>query len=461
MRVYALYLLVVFLSLYAYRDWFKSLCGLILLMAVIEHPDMPKTIGGIQGLNMWNVLMANVLLGWLIARRREGLEWDMPRSINALLILYLLVVLIGFARMMADRSHLEEFTTADLVSENLINTLKWVIPGLLVFDGCRSRGRLKLALGCTLVMYALLAVQVIRWMPPDSALSGSDLEARSRKIIENEVGYHRVNMSAILAGGSWAVLATLPLFARWRSRAPIIVAFLGMSYAQALTGGRMGYATWGCVGLVMCLVRWRKALPLFPIVAILIVGLLPGVSERMLQGFDTLNASGQSATDDYELTAGRTLIWPHVIDKIAESPAIGHGRLAMKRTGLADFLMARFGESFPHPHNAYLQLLLDNGAVGALPILFFYLLILRCALQQFRAGPDVWCVAAGGATLALVLSLMIASAGSQTFYPREAAVGMWVAFAISQRLVTVPRPTVSRAWASSGHTVQRLTQKYP
>ena len=49
MRVYALYLLVACLSLYAYRDWFKSLCGLILLMAVIEHSDMPKSIMGIQG----------------------------------------------------------------------------------------------------------------------------------------------------------------------------------------------------------------------------------------------------------------------------------------------------------------------------------------------------------------------------------------------------------------------------
>ena len=104
MRVYVLYLIIAFLSLYAYRDWFKSLCGLILLMAVIEHPDMPKTIMGIQGLNPWNVLLVNVVLGWLMNRRREGLVWDMPRHISITLSLYVLVILVGFVRLLlADR----------------------------------------------------------------------------------------------------------------------------------------------------------------------------------------------------------------------------------------------------------------------------------------------------------------------------------------------------------------------
>ena len=59
-RITALYIFVTFLCIYAWKDWFKSLCGLILLMAVIEHPDMPKTVLGIQGLNPWNVLFAMI-----------------------------------------------------------------------------------------------------------------------------------------------------------------------------------------------------------------------------------------------------------------------------------------------------------------------------------------------------------------------------------------------------------------
>ncbi len=44
-----------------------------------------------------------------------------------------------------------------------------------------------------------------------TAMSGAALTARSRKIILNEVGYHAVNMSMMLSGASWAVIATLPL----------------------------------------------------------------------------------------------------------------------------------------------------------------------------------------------------------------------------------------------------------
>src|SRR5262249_10309710 len=80
---------VLFLALYAWRDWYKSACGLVLLMAVMEHPDMPKTMFDMQGLNPWNLLLTVVLLAWVAQRRREGLVWDMPRHITVLLFGYL------------------------------------------------------------------------------------------------------------------------------------------------------------------------------------------------------------------------------------------------------------------------------------------------------------------------------------------------------------------------------------
>ena len=168
-------LLFVFCSgvaIYAWRDWYKSLCGLILLMAVLEHPDMPKTILGIQGLNVWNILFACILLSWAAHRSEEGLSWDMPGHITILLLLYLSVVLVGFFRMMSDARFLAVNPLAASVSEYLINTVKWVVPGLLLFDGCRSRSRFLLALFSLLALYFLLGLQVIRWIPPSEAVSG-------------------------------------------------------------------------------------------------------------------------------------------------------------------------------------------------------------------------------------------------------------------------------------------------
>jgi O-antigen ligase len=166
----------------------------------------------------------------------------------------------------------------------------------------------------------------------------------------------------------------------------------------------------------------------------------------MTQGFtadtqdtsDYLREQGYESEgpDAYTITAGRTLIWPYVVAKIKEAPAFGYGREAMKRTGLADFLLHEMGEVFPHPHNAYLQWLLDNGLVGFLLVMPFYVLMIALSFSLFRDSRSPVFVAAGGAALALLLALLIGSMGSQTFYPREGAVGMWAAFGLMLRVTT-------------------------
>ncbi|MCH9033553.1 MAG: O-antigen ligase family protein [Planctomycetes bacterium] len=429
-RVYILYLVIAFLSLYAYRDWFKSLCGLILLMAVIEHPDMPKTIMGIQGLNPWNVLLVNVVLGWLMNRRREGLVWDMPRHISIAMGLYILVILVGFMRLMlADRVGMSA-TVAGLVSEELINTIKWLVPGILLFDGCRSRRRLMLGMVSILALYLLMSLQVVRYIPLDAVQSGAALTVKTRKLISANIGYHAVAVAMMLSGTAWAVLATLPLVRKRRYQILVVGIFVFMTYALALTAGRMGYVTWGVVGLILCLLRWRKRLLLLPLFAVLATFVTPGATERMLQGFGESSVSGETYTDDYAVTSGRTLIWPHVVDKIMQSPLLGYGREAMVHTGLARWLAESLNEDFHHPHNAYLEWTLDNGLLGLIIALVLYGIIVAHAVALFRDRSNPWHAAVGGIALALVLGLLVAGMGSQTLYPREDTLGMWAAIGL-------------------------------
>jgi len=456
MREYALYLFVAFFSLYAFRDWFKSACALVLLIAVIQHPDFPKEAAGIQGANPWNILLVFVFAAWLINRRVENLRWDMPRGVGLLLAGYVLVVLIGFMRRFADMTNCEEIGRGELISEYLINTFKFAVPGIMIFDGCRNPKRMRMALIATLGVYVLLALQVIRWMPIQAGLTGADLTERSRKILQNEVGFHAVNLSMMLAGASWGLLACLPLVrGKWRRFALIGTALIVM-FAQALTGGRTGYATWAAIGLILCMLKWRKQLLLVPVAALLIAVAVPGAVDRMMQGFGKTDVSGREYTDSYKVTSGRTLIWPHVVDKIMESPVIGWGRLGMNRTGLVTFLMYQFQESFPHPHNVYLECLLDNGVVGAIPILGFYFLILYMSIRMFRSKDRPWHAAVGGVSAALVLALLIAGVGSQTFYPREGAAPMWVAMGMMLRVAVEARrrPAPARFQRSVGRPPQ-------
>jgi O-antigen ligase len=292
-------------------------------------------------------------------------------------------------------------------------------------------------------------------MPPGAAISGQDLGARSQKIIMNEIGYHRVNLSMMLAGASWAVFAFRPMLKKRGFLVFIIImAALSLVYAQALTAGRAGYVTWGIVGLILCIIRWRKYLLFAPILVIAITLAIPGVVERMSQGFgqgkrdtnpkiEEIYKSDPDEPDMYTILAGRNIAWPFIIHKIDESPFIGYGRLAMTRTGLQSFLWEKFGESFPHPHNAYLEMLLDNGWIGFLIVMPFYLIVLWHSISLFRDSRSPVFVAIGGVTCALVLALLVASIGSQTFYPREGAVGMWCAIGLMLR-VYVERKRVLR-----------------
>jgi O-antigen ligase len=433
-RLSLLAIYVVGAALYASKDWYKSLCALILLMAVVEHPDMPKTILGIQGLNPWNLLLMAVVAGWAAARSKEKLKWDLPAHITVMLTLYLGVIIVGFVRMILNRDYLDE-SALSLTSEYLVNTLKWVIPGLLLYDGCRTRERFRMAMLCVLGVYVLLGVQVIRWMPLSAAVSGDALSERSLKILVNEVGYHRVNISAMLAGAAWAVFAGRALAENSKQGAAVLAASAATLFGQALTGGRAGYVTFAGVGFVLCVLRWRKYLLLAPVAVVGILIVAPGVAERMLEGFSPETRSmptriqqmqgGAQGADAYTITAGRNLIWPYVIDKISDRPWFGYGRLAMVRTGLTHFLSTQLDEGFSHPHNAYLEMLFDNGLVGFVLVMPFYWLLLWRSFALFRDSRSPVFVAVGGSTAAMILGLLIASLGSQTFYPREGWMGMW------------------------------------
>jgi O-antigen ligase len=434
-RISALYILVAGLSIYAWKDWFKSLCGLILLMAVMEHRDMPRSMFGIQGFNPWNVLFVAIFLAWLVNRRREGLTWDMPRYVSVLLLLYLGVIVAGLIRTVFDRTYIEDYAIKHLISDQLVNTVKWVLPGLLLFDGCRTRKRVVTALVCILAMYFLIAVQVVRGLPASSVLhAGSNINETRRAC--SDIGYSACDMSTMLAGASWGIVAALSLIHK-KKYGLTVLAIAGMvAFGQALTGGRAGYLAWGATGLALCFLKWRKLLILAPVVVVLLPIIFPGAAERMLEGFGQTDVSGETVIDDLSVTSGRTVVWPQVIDKIGESPMVGYGRLATKRTGLSHQVTLELGhakELFSHPHNIYLETLLDNGILGSLPIFLFWATMVVYAARLFRDNNGLYS-AVGGVALALMLAQLFAGIGSQHFYPEQSTLGVWAAMFLSLRV---------------------------
>lgn len=442
LRVIACSLYVIFFAFYARRNWFASLCATIVFMAFMQHPDMIKikNLGGIQGLNLWNILMLAVLLCWWSSRRVHGLEWDMPTLLKRLLLLYFIVITVGVVRLLADPAGLEGSRTmpgvssTSMVSEYFVNSIKWVLPGLLLFDSCRSRRQVIIGLASILALYFLLAAQVIKHVPLSYA-AADNFNHVAYKLVQQSVGYNRVTLSMMLGGASWAMIAMLPLAETQRQRFAILGCAGIIALGQALTGGRSGYVGWAVVGLVLCLVRWRRLLVLIPIAVAGVCLLLPGVRDRMLQG---ISGGGNTAAgaDAYEMTSGRNIAWPYVVRKIQEGPFFGFGRVAMMTAGVYQRILddTDGGEAFPHPHNAYLEILLDSGLIGFLVVVPFYVVVLRHGFRLFLDRSDPLYGAVGGVCCALVLALLVAAMGGETFYPREGAVGMWAAMGVMLRV---------------------------
>ena len=468
-RITLLTLLIAYLSVYAWKDWFRAACWLVLLMAVFQHPDMPKSILNIPGLNHWNFLFLNVFMSWLLNRKKEKLAWEMPKHLNYLMFFYSFFIVVSVIRYLNNPSGVIELVNTfggsyDLgsaaINEYLINCFKWVLPAIIIFDGCRTRKQYNFAIVMLALMFILLALQVIKAMKFGSlGMSGESLQRRALKVISRSVGYHRVNMSMMMSGAFWLVFC-LKEFVNKKTHFFIIVpSCLSIFLATAMTGGRTGYATWAILGLVFCLFKWRKYLWFAPLVLILILVLAPSAVERFTQGMTSGHDSDISAQNEVDfgdeqidmesVTSGRVIAWPLVWESIKEAPFFGYGREAMKNIGITRQIMIEhgIGETFPHPHNVYLQWVQDNGFIGGMPVFIFYFLMLKYSWGLYRDNSERIYVVAGGMSLALILAFLIAGMGSQTFYPREGAVGMWVAMLLMLR-VKLEREKVNKGYVS-------------
>ena len=415
---------------------------------------MPKTIMGIQGLNPWNILMLFVAAGWFVSRQKEGTTLPIPAGIRILLIIYVSFVFISAFRLLGSYDEFVRWgqvTMGDvdskmsLISEHIINSVKWLVPGFLLYKGCNSRERLYWAIGAVLMVYVLLAVQVIRWMPLSNLTGGDALSERALKILSNEIGFHRVNLSMLLSGGSWAIFCTRIWFQSKKMFLVVCFASVMLLFAVALTGGRTGYVTWAFVGMMIASVKWKKYIFLAPIPVLVMYMLVPSAFDRLFQGTDeneTIQMSealredlAMTQTDMvlYSVTSGRNIAWPFVMEKVGERPWLGYGRQAMVTTGVTAYLWTSYSESFPHPHNLYLEFLMENGILGLFPVLLLFLIVLRRSYALFKDKHNVDYQVVGGICFALILAFMFAGIGSQTFYPREGAVGMWCAMALVLR----------------------------
>ena len=436
---------------------------------------MPRTLLGISGLNIYNIMLLGVLIGFYFQNAKEKLQWQIPKWINFCLIVYIVVFIIAFLRMEFGFSDYMPFyqtrgtgmpSRGSFFIDYFINPLRWFLPFLLFCYGASTPERQKFGMYAIVATATLFALQIISRMMP-ALIGGDDLAERALRVLDRNIGYHRVDLAALMAGSAWAVFSLRLAINNWLVKNALLGLFVVITLALLLTGGRTGYAAWGGCGFMLMLLRWRGWLTLAPFGLVLALTMVPGLWERMTEGFTEESHSGYaqqgkgdiSAVDDsgrdlYAITSGRITVWPSVINKISEAPLNGYGFHAFRRLDMNRVIEDEYGFAHPvgHPHNAYLQYALDNGVPALIIVLMFFGLVSLRAFGIFldKSSPPVH-QALAGMTLSFAACHAVASMGSQSFYPTQGSVLMWCAFGLFLAAVQYQE----RSEASSVGAVQK------
>lgn len=438
-RYSLLSMFILFFCMYSLKDWYRGLLGMLFLVAFMERQDMPEQLLGIYGLAPFNVLLLFVILGMFLQRSQEDDGWRTPSYLKWSLIAMGVMILVGHYRLVSNFGGYQEFyyylgvqgsSKGVLFLENVVTTTKWLIPALLVLLGCNSEKRTNETIFVLAVVVFILGVQIIRSMGLGLITDGDALQKRAVRIMDRDIGFHRNQISLWMAGGFWFIWF-LMMESKEKFKKVVLIAVAGVVFlGLVLTGSRGGLLTWAICGAVFAWLRFRRLLIVGPLVVLIAVAFVPALQERVMQ---TINPQSEIIYLDDEqgdryasASAGRTVLWSRVIDKIEERPLAGYGREAMINTGISLELLQQYDRSMAakHPHNAYLQLVLDNGLIGLMIVLLFFGTLIRRSARMVNSE-DQHTRLVGGVGVAWLVSFMAAGITAQRFYPNEGSIFVW------------------------------------
>ncbi len=454
MRTAIVTLIMLFIIVYAQRDWFRALCCLVVFTALTEYPGLPNPLDA-KGFNHWSVMFTAIVLAWMLSRIVRPRTWNFPRGWLIVIGLYLVVEMIGVARLCWSldtfKAHAvkvnvgyAQYTVRSVLIDVVYSPMRYMLVGLLLFDGARTRRQLLYGLVAVLsavLIYALIVNKEI----PLSGLVGGGMDYRRR--ISKWTSRHPNDLARLFVATFWMGISLWQLkVGSFKLRIVVPVALGFIVIALGHTHSRGGYLAFVVVGLAVALTvrSWRT----FAVLATAIVATItfaPSVTSRMLTGVDT---SGNEQHDMAEVTGGRDTIWAAAIEGVKESPWIGHGNRGYAvSSALQSSIVTGGGEL--HPHNAYLETLLDHGILGAGGRVAPFLYVLGAGAVLVRRRVDPLLRLVGVAAVAWPLASFAMGLSGQHWGFSENLFTFWCVTGLTVRALMVPDTVPRRAGASA------------
>jgi O-antigen ligase len=430
------------------RDFRIGVVLLILLLPISRSTVFPHEVLGVTGLNPLNLLLLGTLGAVLLhASSDSGPRRLVPRPLLWSYVVPILIAGVVGSRHVAEippflfHTLVEFDSVASYFRDVVLKPLSMVVFALLVAAAVsRSEKPEKFlipTLISTWVMVALIVVFVAR-----SGISLGQLASTESREFLSPLGMHANELGRLYAS-AYALL----LFTWAGSKAPgLRLALLGsmglVTIALIMTFSRGSFLGFIIVNLLF--LAWRRdarTLILFGVLAAVSLLLLPDVVyQRISTGF---GAGGGSDA----ISAGRIdHIWLPLLPEIPRSPIYGSGLGSIlwsepMRTGAGVSILI-----VGHPHNAYLQGLLDMGVVG-LALLLAYFAHVWKGFRALSADPALSPTLRGfylGAAAGLAC-LLISYATDSSLTPGPEQSFLWLAIGMMYGQRASPRPVAQGA----------------
>lgn len=406
--------------------------GVVLLIALMPLSTsivFPHAMLGVTGLNPFNLLLAATLGACLLRGLSDGsLRRILPRP---LLWLYLLpIVAAGFlgSRHVAEIGpafyayEMVDFVdAAGYARDMVVKPLLLVAFALLVGAAVSRSSAPERFLAPMVISIWAVSLLVIVFVLQSGIGLGRLASSESREFLSalglhaNELGRVFVIAYALLLF-SWAAARQ----AGWRLA---LLASMGLVIAAlVLTFSRGAFAGFILVNLLFLVWhRSARTLVLFGLAVLIVLFALPAaLYERALTGVgEGLNAISAGRLDG---------LWLPLLPEVMRSPIYGSGLGSimwsepMREGGGANVLQVT------HPHNAYLQALLDMGALGFALVCAYFVHVWR-GFRTLRLDGDLSPALRGffqGAAAGL-LALLASNFTSGSLLPRPEQALLWFA----------------------------------
>lgn len=351
--------------------------GAVLLMVMLPIESsylFPRGIGGITGLNPMNMVLGATLVSYLI--RGKNLAHFVPKP-----LFWLYLVPVAIAAMLGTR-HLDDiyplfwelevihFTDAlGYLRDVALKPTLIVIAALLIGQAVAQSKRVENFLVPVIASVWVMSLMLISFVAA-SGLSLGELALTTQRGFLSAVGMHANDLGRLYAVAYGLLLFTWGETKDLRLKTVLLATMGVLTLALLFTFSRGAFIGWIMVNVLFLVWKFNaKTLGLAIIAGGVGLAFMPGaVISRMSLGLI-------GGTDVNALSAGRVEeIWAPMLPEILSSPPWGNGLDSMM---WAHAVWAETSLAVTHPHNAYIQAVLDMGVIGLALLLVFYWTVYR------------------------------------------------------------------------------------